>query len=140
MTCVGLCVGLGFAPMGVSGSACVTEVGMWRRLRAGRGTRVRGIRYHAPLALKLSWDEERRGPAADGSRFGIEAPVRGGVRQGRNEDPSRFICDPLPGSSDPICTAPAQTPEVWVPSAVASANRLGSEIRVGYVPSSWEQV
>lgn len=45
-----------------------------------------------------------------------------------------------PQLSDPSRTAPAQTPEVWVPSAVASANRLGSEVRVGCVPSSWEQV
>lgn len=78
----------------------------------------------------------------------LNAEVSG---RGGNTEPSRFIWDPLRAQqvhlgsatgrlSDPICTTPAQTPEVWVPYAVASANRLGSEVSAGCVPSSWEQV
>lgn len=96
--------------MGVSGSARAMEVGMCRTLRAERGTRIRGIRCHAPLP-ENGWDEGGRGPGTAGSRLGAEAAVRGGVRQGRERELSRFTWDPLPGVSDPVRGALAQTPE-----------------------------
>lgn len=68
-------------------------------------------------------------PGLARSRRGDEALSTEGSRRGVERRAGQVHLRSVPRwLLDPVSEAPAQTPEVWVPSAAVSANRLGAEV------------